>query len=344
MPINEDSVFDKREPIRKGKSNKRTLIKASGITREGALEGRVISVAAKTSIIEYVNENNEIIRLECFTGGSVISPHKHSTIVSAGDKVYFMPGEANEGSQCYGNIIKVDERKSKLSRVDPANTNREQVLASNIDGVLILSSTFDPEINPRLIDRFLVSAMLGKIEAAICVNKIDLAEKDVFEDFFEIYKKMNIPVFFISAKHGEGTDELKKYLQNRTTVISGPSGAGKSTLLNRIMGKPVQTVQEISERTGKGRHTTSFASGFDLEGGGHLIDTPGIREFGIWDLTKDELTLFFPEFNEFFHGCKYLPCTHTHEPHCKVQEAREKGLIAEERYESYLNILETLDK
>jgi len=344
MQINDKKNDDllKKEAFRKTKSSKRTFIKDKLIIPETAQFGTVVEVGTKLYVVEYAKSNGEIATIDCFAAGIMLSPHKYSTLICCGDNVRFINDENNIDAANYGTILQVVERKSKISRTDPANNNREHVIVANADTLLIFASVFDPQINFRLIDRLLVAAILGKITAAICINKIELANMDLLEEFFEPYNKLNLLIFPISIKENSGLFELKEFLRQKNTVMVGSSGVGKSTLLNHLVGRKVQKVLEIRDSSGKGRHTTSYVKQFELPFGGKITDTPGIREFGLWDLAKDELPLFFCDFNDFFQGCKYLSCTHTHEPHCKVKEAIEKGLISTQRYDSYINLLDTL--
>lgn len=344
MSYTKNIDFIKKENIRKSKSLNRTLVKNTGITAENAIIGKVIEIKPKVYTVQYKNSANEINKVDCFLAGAIISPHKSATLVACGDEVKFVLSESGDSSELSGAIIEVIKRKSKLSRIDPANKNREHVIASNIDYVLIFSSVLDPSINFRLIDRILVAAMLGDLQPAICINKIDLVEFDDINDIFDIYRNLHIPIFPISIFDGSGLPELFEFLKDKDIVFAGASGVGKSSLLNKIFGREIQKVLEVSESSGKGRHTTSLVSRFELKSGGFITDTPGIREYGLWDIAKDELCLFFPDFNEFFHKCKFPSCTHTHEPDCKVKEAVEKSLISKERYDSYLQIFDSLEK
>ncbi len=346
--INNDSV--KNEAIRKSKSTKRTIVKSQGNIAKDAILGKVVEVSTKLYVVEYLTETKVKRQIDCFVAGSLVSPHPNGTLIASGDDVKFIIYTAYSDEETTaelaetGTIVEVCQRQTKLSRIDPANNNREHVVAANMDTLLIFMSVFDPVLNFRLIDRLLVAAMLGKCSPAICINKIDLAEMDEIDDLFDPYRQMNIPVFFISVENSIGLDALLSFLKNKDTVMVGMSGVGKSTLLNNILGRRVQKVLEVSFSSGKGRHTTSFVKRFELPKGGYLTDTPGVREFALWDLNPDELPLFFQDFNDYFHGCKYLTCTHTHEPACRVKEAVDGGGISSERYQSYLNILGTMEK
>lgn len=344
MSYEKNIDFIKKESIRKSKSLQRTLVKDKANNPENALPGKVIEIKPKLYVVAYQNSENETEFIDCFVAGSIVSPHKKGTLIACGDEVKFIISNLTDENEISGTIIEVLKRKTKLSRIDPANINREHVISSNIDQVLIFMSVLNPDINFRLIDRMLVAAMLGDLRAAICVNKIDLVDFDDIADIFEPYLEMGIPVFPISTFDETGLEDVYEFISDKDTVLAGMSGVGKSSLLNKIFDREIQKVLEISESSGKGRHTTSFVSRFELPQGGYITDTPGIREFGIWDLNKDELCLFFPDFNKFYLDCKFPSCTHTHEPNCKVKLAVENSMISPERYESYLQILESLEK
>lgn len=334
-------------PIRKSRAPKRILLKREGKIPRNAEKGEVVAAAGKHYLVKPVQE--ELISdnpVDCYAGGTVITPYdNYISVIVVGDRVYFTRQKnvvADNGLPA-GTIVKVKERRTMLSRKTPGKRNDEHVIASNADSLLIIMSTKEPLYNRRLIDRCLIAAELGELNTAICINKIDLKAESQIRDDFSIYEKLDIPLFFVSAKENNGLEDVREYLKGKTTIFSGPSGAGKSTLLNSLLGEDVQTVRDISEKTGKGKHTTSLVRMFDFEDSGRIIDTPGIREFGIYGVEKGELGLYFHDFDEFQFDCKYLPCTHTHEPECAVKDALEKGLIDPERYESYLNIYESED-
>jgi ribosome biogenesis GTPase len=205
-----------------------------------------------------------------------------------------------------------------------------------------MAPLLSPDLNRRLIDRYLVAAEVGKIKPIIAVNKIDLVQGMNAQDILQPYHDLGITILYMSALYGEGIKPLEEHLKDKTSVFSGQSGAGKSTLVNSLLGEQVQVVSEISDKSNKGRHTTSFVAEFDLPFGGTVIDTPGIREFALAGVDKQNLPLYFHEFDDFMLNCKYKPCSHTHEPNCAVAEAVENGEIDYERYESYIYLYESL--
>ncbi|GAB1371345.1 hypothetical protein MASR1M45_14070 [Candidatus Kapaibacterium sp.] len=166
---------------------------------------------------------------------------------------------------------------------------------------------------------------------------------EFFKDDLQIYRQMDIPLFFVSANDNVGLETLMEFLTDKISLFFGPSGVGKSTIVNQLLGESIQQIREISERTNKGQHTTSFVKMLSLPFGGKIIDSPGVREFAMWDVDKLNLAMHYHDFDEYYLQCKYLPCSHIHEPDCAVIQALEGGLISPERYESYMNIYNTLE-
>jgi ribosome biogenesis GTPase len=245
-----------------------------------------------------------------------------------------------------GLITEIHPRKNRLSRrAAGRKVGQEHVIAANVDKAWLIQSVRLPKINPGLVDRFLVIAGSFEIPAGIVFNKMDLmqeADRDAVEYLRDLYTSIGYEVLPMSAITGEGVDEFRKALIGQTSVLSGPSGVGKSTLLNAIEPGLNLKTGEVSEKTQKGRHTTTSVTLHPLTGGGFVIDTPGIREFGIVDLEPDELDYYFVEFRPYLSECHYPNCSHDHEPGCAVAAAVEEGKINEERYYSYLNILASL--
>lgn len=331
----------KLEPFRKTKSLKRTLIKRNGTLPEDAIHGEIISTVGS---IYYVKADEKLF--ECVIGGTLISKYDSATLAATGDEVWFTLEESLEKNENKGTIKKIGKRWTKLSRRVPSKYELEQILAANADQLVILMSAMNPEYNKRLIDRYQIAAELGDLKVVICINKLDLLteeEIEIISEDLDVYKNLGDEIIFISAHSNLNIEVMvEKYLMGKTSIFSGPSGVGKSTLVNKILGAKIQAVNEISDFNFKGKHTTSFTKMFELPQGGRIIDTPGIREFGLWDITREELPLFFRDFNKFYLDCKYTACTHTHEPGCAVIKALEEGKIEYERYESYINLYETL--
>ena len=272
----------------------------------------------------------------------MISSSYNLNILAVGDFVWFKPELSSRKNINTGTIIKVEERFSFLSR-QSINSPNEQIIVSNADNLVIVMSVINPIYNRRLIDRYIIAAELGNLKPIICINKIDLFEDDELHYDFKVYQKLGINVFFVSALLGKGMDTFSESLKDTVSILSGPSGTGKSTVINNLLNKEVQSVNDISMKTFKGKHTTSNIQVFQLPNGGEIIDTPGIREFALWGLDKQEVSLYFHDFDPYYEKCKYLHCSHTHEPDCEVIKAVENNLIDHQRYESYLNIYDSID-
>ncbi len=245
-----------------------------------------------------------------------------------------------------GLITTIHERKNRLSRrAAGRRIGREQVIVANIDMVWIIQAVRLPRPNPGFIDRVLVTTEAHEIEAGLVINKIDLIRKKdrAYLDFLHtLYTDLGYQVLLTSAKTGEGVEVFREALTGQTSVVTGPSGVGKSTLLNVVEPGLDLRTGEVSEKTRKGRHTTAHAALFPLSDGGFVIDTPGIREFGVLYLEPWELSHHFPEFFPHLERCRFPTCTHDHEPGCAVIEAVLDDVITEERYYSYLNILHSI--
>jgi ribosome biogenesis GTPase len=317
------------------------MVKTGRPLPEGAQEGTVITSVGPRWIVDaggqlYVST----------VSGTVDSPHT-GTIVTVGDVVWIVPDPSGtiEGDPS-ASIVKVAERHTLLSRKAAGRVQREQVVVANVDQLCLVMAAALPDYNKRLIDRYLIAADKGELEPLLCINKIDLIPDEYRVDFHEdlaVYADLGLPVVFVSATTGEGMQQLSQRLAGRATLMSGPSGVGKSSLINLLC--PVrQAVGAISEKYEKGRHTTTATIMLPLVGGGTIVDSPGIREFAIWDLSREELPFYFDEFQRFSGDCHFAPCTHTHEPQCAVKDAVERGEIDEERYVSYLNILDTIGR
>ncbi len=237
-----------------------------------------------------------------------------------------------------GVIIAVHARRNSLQR-RAASKNRAQILAANVDQALVVFAAREPVPKQGLVDRFLVACELAGIHAVITINKLDQGLADV-ETWLPVYERLGFDVVRVSARSGWGLGAVKRLLIDRTTLFCGPSGSGKSSLLNAVYPGFRLKVGELSEGTGKGRHTTSLAELMPLPYGGFVVDTPGLKEFGVWEATTDELTRAFPDIGRHAGNCRFSDCTHQIEPDCAVREAVETGEIDSGRYASYQKILE----
>jgi ribosome biogenesis GTPase len=258
-------------------------------------------------------------------------------IVTTGDRVWFRPALNDEGL-----IERVEPRHGLLTR---ASRGREHVLVANVDQVVIVVALLEPELKPHLIDRYLASAEQGGIRPIICLNKADLVDPAPFQPLIGLYSQLGVPTLLTSAATGLGIDRLRERLRSRETVFSGQSGVGKSSLLNAIQPGLGLYVREVSETTQKGRHATTTAQLLKLDFGGWVVDTPGVRQFQLWDILPEEVEGFFPEFRPYVPLCAYPDCTHTHEDRCAIKRAVTQRRISEHRYTSYLGLFtgETAD-
>jgi ribosome biogenesis GTPase / thiamine phosphate phosphatase len=242
-----------------------------------------------------------------------------------------------------GVIVELEARRSILARTDPSQRMGYRILGANMDQTILVFAVKEPEMNLRLLDRMLVSAACGSMDALICVNKMDLADsRSGIDEALAPYRRMGYACVRTSARTGEGIEELAAALAGKLSIFTGPSGSGKSSIVSRVQPGLELAVGSVSSRTGKGTHTTSHFEIHPLAGGGYLGDTPGVREFGIWGVSKERLAGFFRDFAPFGDGCRFSSCSHSHEPDCAVKAAVERGDIARERYESYLRILDSV--
>jgi len=257
--------------------------------------------------------------------------------VAVGDVVDFEV----EPEQQTGVINKLHDRKNYIIRKSINLSKQAQVIAANLDMALLVVTLASPRTSLGFIDRFLVTAEAYSIPAGIIFNKLDLFSEEGLEilaEYRSIYEQIGYPCYEVSALKKTGIKEVSEVLKAKTTLFSGHSGVGKSTLLNAILpGMEVRT-GEISDWSEKGKHTTTFAEMFELPFGGFLIDTPGIRELGVIDIEKQELSHFFPEMRKRLNQCRFHNCRHINEPGCAVLAALEEGQIEPSRYESYLSI------
>lgn len=238
-------------------------------------------------------------------------------------------------------IEDVEERTSALVRRAPGKAPRAKVIVANVDRIIIVFAAAKPYPHLRMLDRFLVLCESTGLDALIVVNKVDLVGRPAAEEMFGPYHRIGYSVLYTAAKSGEGVAQLRETLCNGISALTGPSGVGKSSLLNQVQPGLALRVGSISEVLNKGKHTTVTAELLHLECGGYVADTPGLRELGLWGVDKDELDLYFPEFEDLLGTCKYgNSCSHSHEPGCAVQAAVASGEILRSRYESYLKLLQ----
>ena len=262
--------------------------------------------------------------------------------LAVGDEVLVEP-DARGGAWA---ICEIFPRRSRLARRAPGGAYGERIVAANVDQVVIVLAAAKPEPHPRMLDRFLVIAEANDLAAGIIVNKVDLVTESDARRSFRAYERAGYPVHFTSTKRGDGLDEVRGMLGGRVSVFTGPSGVGKSSLLNALFPGLSLRVGEISESVNKGRHTTVGALMIPLpdESSGYVVDTPGLREVGMWALSAEHLDLCFPELRPYITQCRFADCTHSVEPGCAVKDAVERGDIDRARYASYLKLRDELEQ
>ena len=353
-------------------SRRRTIVQKEGGEAEGdmpdmpavdagaCVPGRVLRVHGLYSIVEA--EDGRLFRCTLRRLLRSLTTDERS-IVTTGDRVWLRPNESGVRSQesgvgsqesgigdkecgplspicplspiLEGQIERVRPRHGILTR---ASRRREHVLVANVDQAVIVMSLVEPELKPHLIDRYLASAEQGGVKPIICLNKVDLVEPAGYQPLVGLYSQLGIPTLLTSAASGQGITALKDRLRGRQTVFSGQSGVGKSSLLNAIQPGLALRVREVSDVNQKGKHTTTTAELLRLELGGWVVDTPGIRQFELWDIRPEEVEGFFPEIRPFVPLCAFPDCTHTHEENCAVKRGVERRQISASRYHSYLGL------
>lgn len=263
--------------------------------------------------------------------------------IAVGDEVEM---ELENELESTATISEILQRKNYVARISPHNKHQHHIVASNLDQSVLFATLKDPKTSQGFIDRFLVACEMYHVPAIIVFNKADIYKKkenEKFELLKSIYETIGYKVVLASVIKNEGVDEVKWLLKGKTTLLSGHSGVGKSTLINTIFPELNLKIMEVSEWSGKGMHSTTFAEMFDLPFGGKIIDTPGIRELGLVDLSKQELSGYFPEMKALVNDCQFNNCMHYNEPGCAVKAAVNTGAISEERYISYLTIMESIE-
>ena len=239
-------------------------------------------------------------------------------------------------------IAEIMPRRSQLARRAPGGAWGQRIVAANVDQVLIVFAAANPEPHPRMIDRFLIIAEANDIAARVVINKSDLVSPESVRLRFADYERAGYPVHVTSTATGRGLDALRAVLEGRTTALSGPSGVGKSSLMNAMFHGLDLRVGEISQSVNKGRHTTVGALLHPLPSGGFVVDTPGLREIGMWGLTAENLDGYFPEFRPYLGKCRFADCVHVVEPGCAIREALASDDIAAGRYDTYVKLLDEL--
>ncbi len=289
--------------------------------------GRVLRVHGLASVVQ--TDDGRLLRCGVRRLLKSLSTDERS-VIACGDRVWVLPSPGDEGV-----IERVEPRHGNLTR---ASRGREHVLVANVDQVVIVMALAEPALKPHLIDRYVASAAQGGIRPIVCLNKADLVDPLAHQPLVGYYSQLGVTTLLTSAATGVGIERLQRLLPGRQTVFSGQSGVGKSSLLNAVQPGLDLVVREVSETNDKGKHTTTTAQLLKLDCGGWVVDTPGIRQFDLWDIIVEEVEGFFIEFRPYVPGCGFPDCSHTHEDRCAIKEAVLRGAISERRYFSYLGI------
>ena len=287
-------------------------------------QGRVLRVHGLSSVVQ----SDDGAEFRCATRRllkTLSTDQRH--VVAAGDRVWFRPEGADTGF-----IERVEPRRGVLCRT---SKGRQHVIVANVDQLLIVSSAAEPILKPNLIDRFLVTAEKSYIRPVLCINKIDLVDTADLQPLVGVYGQMGYQVLMLSAETGMGVERLRRLMLNRHSVIAGQSGVGKSSLLNSIESDLELRVNTVSADSQKGRHTTTNAQLIPLAAGGYVVDTPGIRQFQLWDVIPAEVAGFFRDVRPYVNKCRFPDCTHRHEADCAVKDAVADGKLDVRRYESF---------
>lgn len=258
--------------------------------------------------------------------------------VAVGDWVEIV---ANQEGTAF--ITEIDDRKNYIVRKSPNLSKQSHILAANLEQAILIVTVNYPQTSTTFIDRFLAGAEAYRVPVVLVFNKRDLLSEEELhyeQMVMTLYETIGYKCFEICAESGEGVDALMPLLKDNVTLLSGNSGVGKSTLINKLIPGAAQRTAEISDAHNTGMHTTTFSEMLEIPGGGYVIDTPGIKGFGTFDIEPSELSSYFKEIFQFSQDCKFSNCTHTHEPGCAVRKAVEEHYIAESRYASYLSMLD----
>jgi ribosome biogenesis GTPase len=293
-------------------------------------QGRVLSAHGLYSVVL----GDDGVQYQCAVRRvlkTLASDERHVAV--AGDIVWFQTIDGGEPGE--GVIERVEPRHGTLSRT---SRNRKHIILANVDQLLIVTSAAEPRLKPNLIDRFLVSAEKTGIRPIICINKIDLVDPASLMPLVGVYSQMGYRVLLLSATTGVGIERLRRIVARSESALAGQSGVGKSSLLNAIEQGLELKVRTVSVDSQKGRHTTTVARLVPLSSGGFVVDTPGIRQFELWNVIPEEVAGFYRDVRPFVSQCRYPDCTHTHETECAVKDAVADDLIDARRYESYCNL------
>jgi len=298
------------------------------------VNGKIIAIQGKRIKVYYDSKV-----YESYVRGKLLKDRLDASPVAVGDNVLISIGENDTVT-----IEKILPRRQILARPDILVKGKKQVIATNLDQLVIISSTRSPDFKPGLIDRFLVSAEIEKLTAAVVINKIDLALENEFAMYSDAWESVGYNVVFTSAKDHLGLNGFKKLLNEKSSVLAGHSGVGKSSLLNAIQPQLDLQTKQISRHSGRGVHTTSSVIMYPLEAGGWVVDTPGLKIFGLQGIDKKHLYRCFPEIRDHDDDCRFADCSHINEPDCAIKDSVTTGKISEFRYQSYKKFWQQIDK
>jgi len=282
----------------------------------------------------YQDVHTEAGVYRCRLRGRLRKGRAEGDLVAVGDQVLIDPQPDMTGS-----IEKILPRRSVFSRqLSGVNYDYQQIILANADLAMLVFACANPEPRRRMLDRFLVVTERAHIPAVIVANKIDLCGVEKAREIFSLYEDIGYEVLYVSAKTGEGVEEMRRHLAGRLTTLAGPSGAGKSSLINQILPGVALGTGAVGQESGRGRHTTQVRQLFALPGGGYIADVPGLRTLALWDIEGEELDAYFKEIAPLVPDCQFNDCSHSHEPGCAVRKAVTRGEIHPARYDSYLRL------
>lgn len=301
---------------------------------ENRYTGLVIKNNGSSYVVERISDKEVFV---CRIKGRFrISGIRTTNPVAVGDIVDFETSDSGEEAV----ITAIHPRRNYIIRRSTNLSKESHIIASNLDNVFLVVSLYNPSTSFEFIDRFLVTAELYHVPAVIVLNKTDLLSEEEIEYFAGVYTKAGYRVILCSAVEGKGIDEIRGMLKGKVSLFSGNSGVGKSTIIKQLVPHEDIKIGDVSESHSKGRHTTTLSQMYKIDADSYLIDTPGIKGFGLIDVEREEITRYFPDLFQVAKDCQFNNCTHTHEPNCAVKAAVDSGAVSEERYVSYLKMLD----